>query len=144
MEHLSFIKLNSRAVLPERAHKSDAGLDLSSIEELTLQPGERHPCQTGLSVAIPHRWAGLIVPRSGLAARYGITIVNSPGLIDAGYRGELKVILLNTGHEPYQIEVGSRIAQLVVVQVDLGEPQFVEALPDSLDGRDQGGFGSTG
>jgi dUTP pyrophosphatase len=110
-------RLRAEAVLPDRAYEGDAGLDLSSTQRVELAPGERAVVATGLAVAIPEGYAGFVQPRSGLAAKHGITIVNSPGLIDAGYRGELLVILLNTGSEPFVVEPGMRIAQLVLLEL---------------------------
>jgi len=130
-------------VLPARAHPGDAGLDLVASEALILGPGDRAAVATGWAVAIPEGMAGLVVPRSGNALRHGLTVANAPGLIDAGYRGELKVILVNLGHEPFAIEAGDRIAQLVVTPVSLATAAEVADLPAS-DGRDEGGFGSTG
>jgi dUTP pyrophosphatase len=125
-----------------RAYEGDAGLDLAACERVELGPGERASVGTGLTVAIPEGHAGFVQPRSGLAARHGITILNTPGLIDAGYRGEVKVVLLNTDRdEPFLVEPGMRIAQLVVVPVALPEPREVAELPDSE--RGEKGFGSS-
>jgi dUTP pyrophosphatase len=129
--------------LPVRAHPGDAGLDLVAADPAGLPPGGRAAVGTGIAVAIPPGHAGLVVPRSGLARRHGVTLANAPGLIDAGYRGELTVVLVNLGDAPHRIEPGDRIAQLVVVPVELCEPRRVEELPPS-DGRGEGGFGSTG
>ncbi|MBS1676934.1 MAG: dUTP diphosphatase [Actinobacteria bacterium] len=140
---LAVTKLHASAVLPTRAHPGDAGLDLYSIEEAHLGPGERWGVGTGIAVEIPVGHAGLVLPRSGLAREHGITLVNSPGLIDAGYRGELRVLLLNTDPaETVRIEAGARIAQLVVTPIALAEPVEVAELSDSA--RGDGGFGSTG
>lgn len=128
---------------PTRAHPGDAGLDLSAAEDVLLAPGDRAAVSTGWAVAIPSGMAGLIVPRSGNALRHGLTVANAPGLIDAGYRGELKVLLVNLGDQPVAIATGDRIAQLVVTRVCLGAVLLVDALPAS-DGRGEGGFGSTG
>jgi dUTP diphosphatase len=136
-------RLHPEAVLPTRAHADDAGLDLAACERVELAPGERALVGTGLAVAIPDGHAGFVQPRSGLAVRHGISIVNTPGLIDAGYRGELKVALLNTDpHEPFVVEPGMRIAQLVVLPVPALEPVEVTELPASA--RGAGGFGSSG
>jgi dUTP pyrophosphatase len=117
-------RLHPEAVMPERAYAGDAGLDLSAAERVELAPGARAVVGTGLAVAIPAGHAGFVQPRSGLAAKHGITIVNSPGLVDAGYRGELKVVLLNTDRdEAFVVEPGMRIAQLVVVPVATPEPR---------------------
>jgi len=139
---LSFRRLRSDAVLPERAYSGDAGIDLVSCERVELAPGERATVGTGIAVAIPDGHAGFVQPRSGLAARHGISIVNTPGLIDSGYRGELRVILLNTdGRATFVVEPGMRIAQLVVVPVAAIELIEVEELPESE--RGVRGFGSS-
>lgn len=136
-------RLRPDATLPSRARAGDAGLDLSACDRHVLAPGERALVGTGLAVAIPDGHAGFVQPRSGLAAKHGISIVNTPGLIDAGYRGELKVALLNTDRaETFVVEPGMRIAQLVVLAVPPVQPVEVEELPDSE--RGQGGFGSSG
>jgi dUTP pyrophosphatase len=135
-------RLHAEATLPTRAYEGDAGLDLSACERVELGPGERAVVSTGLAVAIPEGHAGLVLPRSGLAVRHGIGKVNAPGLIDAGYRGELKVVLLNTDRqERFVVEPGMRIAQLVVVPVALPEPTEVAELPASE--RGERGFGSS-
>ena len=135
-------RLHDAATLPIRAYEGDAGLDLAACERVELGPGERAVVGTGLTVAIPDGHAGFVQPRSGLAANHGITILNTPGLVDAGYRGELKVILLNTDTtEPFTVEPGMRIAQLVVVPVAVPEPTEVAELPDSE--RGEKGFGSS-
>jgi len=135
-------RLHDGATLPTRAYEGDAGLDLSASERVELGPGERAVVGTGLTIAIPDGHAGFVQPRSGLAARHGITILNTPGLVDSGYRGELKVVLLNTDRtDQFVIEPGMRIAQLVVVPVALPEPREVAELPDSE--RGEKGFGSS-
>jgi dUTP pyrophosphatase len=135
-------RLRPDAVIPERAYSGDAGLDLSACERVELGPGERAVVGTGLAVAIPEGHAGFVQPRSGLAARHGITIVNTPGLVDSGYRGELRVVLLNTDREHgFVVEPGMRIAQLVVVPVAEPEPYEVDELPESE--RGVRGFGSS-
>ncbi|HEX6228160.1 MAG TPA: dUTP diphosphatase [Solirubrobacterales bacterium] len=140
---LKVSKLEEGAVLPGRAHEGDAGLDLHACEPAHLGPGERWSVGTGIAVEIPEGHAGLVLPRSGLAREHGIALVNSPGLIDAGYRGEVRVLLLNTDPaETFRIEAGDRIAQLVIVAVALAEPVEVEGLSDST--RGDGGFGSSG
>jgi len=142
MTELPVKRLAEHATLPERAYPGDAGLDLAAAERVELPPGARAVVGTGLAVAIPEGHAGFVQPRSGLAARHGITIVNAPGLVDAGYRGELKVVLLNTDPvESFVVEPGMRIAQLVVLPVALLEPQEVGELPASE--RDVRGFGSS-
>jgi dUTP pyrophosphatase len=136
-------RLRADAVLPGRAYQGDAGLDLSACERVELAPGERAVVGTGLAVAIPAGYAGFVQPRSGLADRHGITIVNSPGLIDSGYRGELKVILLNTDRvHGFVVEPGMRIAQLVVLEVPEVELEEVEELPATE--RGVRGHGSSG
>jgi dUTP pyrophosphatase len=135
-------RLRDDAVVPERAYAGDAGLDLAACERVELAPGGRATVGTGLAVAIPEGYAGFIQPRSGLAAKNGITIVNTPGLVDSGYRGELKVILLNTdGNDTFVVEPGMRIAQLVVMLVPGVAPVEVEELPESV--RGVRGFGSS-
>ena len=140
---LRFRRLAAAAAAPERAHDDDAGYDLRAAEEARLEPGERASVGTGIALAVPEGCAGLVLPRSGLAARHGITVANAPGLIDAGYRGEVRVLLLNTDRsETFEVGVGDRIAQLVIVRHEA--PQLVES--DALDesARGVGGFGSTG
>jgi dUTP pyrophosphatase len=135
-------RLREDAVVPERAYAGDAGLDLAACERHELGPGERALVGTGLAVAIPEGYAGFVQPRSGLAARNGISVVNSPGLVDSGYRGEIRVVLLNTDTaEPFVVEPGMRIAQLVVLPVPELEPVVVEELPESE--RGVRGFGSS-
>jgi dUTP pyrophosphatase len=135
-------RLHDGATLPTRAYEHDAGLDLAACERVELGPGERALVGTGLTVAIPNGHAGYVQPRSGLAARHGITVLNTPGLVDAGYRGELKVVLLNTDRsESFVVEPGMRIAQLVVVPVAFPEPREVRELPESE--RGEKGFGSS-
>jgi len=135
-------RLRDDAVVPERAYAGDAGLDLAACERVELAPGSRATVGTGLAVAIPEGYAGFIQPRSGLAAKNGITIVNTPGLVDSGYRGELKVILLNTdSRNTFVVEPGMRIAQLVVMLVPGVDPVEVEELPESE--RGVRGFGSS-
>jgi dUTP pyrophosphatase len=142
MTELPLKRLHDGATLPTRAYEGDAGLDLAASERVELGPGERASVGTGLAVAIPEGHAGFVQPRSGLAARHGITVVNSPGLVDTGYRGELKVVLLNTDKkETFVVEPGMRVAQLVVMPVVLAEPREVAELPASE--RDERGFGSS-
>jgi dUTP pyrophosphatase len=136
-------RLRPDAVMPGRAYHGDAGLDLSACERVELAPGERAVIGTGLAVAIPEGHAGFVQPRSGLADRHGITIVNAPGLIDSGYRGELKVILLNTdSRHPFVVEPGMRVAQLVVLEVPEVELEEVDQLP--VTERGARGHGSSG
>jgi dUTP pyrophosphatase len=135
-------RLRPDAVLPERAYAGDAGLDLSACERVELAPGERALVGTGLAVAIPEGHAGFVQPRSGLASRHGVTILNTPGLVDSGYRGELRVVLLNTDREhTFVVEPGMRIAQLVVLPVAEPEPVEVDELPETE--RGVRGFGSS-
>lgn len=139
---IDFTKSAPDAQVPEYAHSTDAGADLRSVENVTLEPGERKLTATGVSVAIPEGYAGFITPRSGMANKTGVTVLNTPGLIDSGYRGELFVNLINHGYETVSIEAGSKIAQLViqeVVQVSFNE---VETLNES--DRGSNGHGSTG
>ena len=143
MIELPVARLREDAVLPSQAYAGDAGMDLSACERVEIAPGERAVVGTGLAVAIPEGYAGFVLPRSGLAARHGLGKVNSPGLIDAGYRGEVKVILLNTDrHEPFVVEPGMRIAQLVVLELPEVQPVEVAELPESE--RGPGGLGSSG
>ena len=142
MIELPITRLREDATLPGRAYRGDAGLDLASCERVELGPGERAVVGTGLAVAIPEGYAGFVQPRSGLAARHGISVVNSPGLVDPGYRGELRVVLLNTDREqPFVVEPGMRIAQLVVLAVPEVELVVVGKLPESE--RGVRGFGSS-
>lgn len=129
-------------MLPRGAYAGDAGLDLAACERLTLAPGERALVGTGIAVAIPAGYAGFVQPRSGLAAKHGITVLNSPGLVDAGYRGELRVALLNTDTaEAFTVEPGMRIAQLVILETPSVSVVEVDELPDSE--RGERGFGSS-
>lgn len=140
---LHFQLLDPAARVPERAHGGDAGLDLYANESLTIGAGERAAVGTGVAVAIPEGSAGLVLPRSGLAAKHGITLTNAPGLIDAGYRGELRVLLLNTDRtESFEVTKGDRIAQLLVTPFLELEPTVVAELDTSE--RGVGGFGSSG
>lgn len=135
--------LISSDYLPAYAHPGDAGADLVSAEHLVLAPGQRATVPTGVRIALPDGYVAFVVPRSGLAARHGLTIVNSPGTVDAGYRGEIRITLLNTdATEPFEIAVGDRIAQLIVMPVSRARFVPVETLPGSH--RGDGGFGSTG
>ena len=137
------MRLHDGATLPARAYDGDAGLDLAACERVELGPGERAVVGTGLAVAIPEGHAGFVQPRSGLAARHGITILNTPGLVDSGYRGELKVVLLNTDRaEPFVVEPGMRIAQLVIVAVPDLEPVEADELAETE--RGARGYGSSG
>lgn len=143
MIELPVRRLRPDAVVPARAYDGDAGLDLTSCERVVLEPGKRAVVHTGLAVAIPDGYAGFVQPRSGLAARNGLTIVNTPGLVDSGYRGEVLVVLLNTDREQaFVVEPGMRIAQLVVMPIPTLEPVEVEELPESE--RGARGYGSSG
>ncbi len=138
-------RLRDDAVVPLRARSGDAGLDLSACERATIPAGERAAVGTGLAVEIPDGHAGLVVPRSGLALRHGLSIVNAPGVIDSGYRGEIRVILLNTDRDhPFTVEPGMRIAQLLVVPTALVEVVEVEAGELTTTERGESGFGSSG
>jgi dUTP pyrophosphatase len=138
-----FRRLSDAASAPERSHGDDAGYDLRAAEAAEIGPGERASVGTGIAVAIPEGFAGLVLPRSGLAARHGIALVNAPGLIDSGYRGELRVLLLNTDRsEAFAVEPGDRIAQLVIVRHEAPELEEAESLDDTV--RGPAGFGSSG
>lgn len=139
---IAAVRLDGGLPLPAYAKPGDAGLDLRASEFVTLEPGERRLVPTGLAVAIPEGHAGFVLPRSGLAMHKGVTVLNAPGLIDSGYRGELKVLLINHGAEAVSIDRGERIAQLVVQPVARARLVEEERLPDSA--RGEGGFGSTG
>ncbi len=140
---LRYRRLTPEARPPARAHEGDAGFDLHAVESASIAPGRRASVGTGLAVAIPDGHAGLVVPRSGLAARHGISLVNAPGLIDAGYRGELRVLLMNgDADETFEVDPGDRIAQLVVVAV--AGPELHEVAELDATGRGEGGFGSSG
>jgi dUTP pyrophosphatase len=134
-------RLREDAVLPTRAYDGDAGIDLSACEPAELPPSGRASVGTGLAIAVPDGYAGLVLPRSGLAAKHGIGVLNAPGLIDSGYRGEVRIILYNPGRETFRVEPGMRIAQLVLVAVETVRLQEVEELPESE--RGERGFGSS-
>jgi len=142
MIEVEIVRLRAEARVPERAYAGDAGVDLAACEPVTLAPGERALVSTGLAVAIPNGFAGFVQPRSGLATRHGVTVVNAPGLIDSGYRGEIQVVLLNTDKEAtFSAEAGERIAQLVILPV----PEVVLREVDELPSSERGvrGFGSS-
>jgi dUTP pyrophosphatase len=140
---LPVVKLKDEALLPTRAHEGDAGLDLYACEAAHIGPGERWSVGTGVGVEIPAGHAGLVLPRSGLARDHGIALVNAPGLIDSGYRGELRVLLLNTDPaETFRVEPGERIAQLLITPIATPEPVEAAELTESVRGRS--GFGSSG
>jgi dUTP pyrophosphatase len=142
---VSFRRLRPEARVPARAYSGDAGYDLAAAEEVVLAPGERAVVAIGIAITVPDGYAGLVLPRSGLAARHGISLVNAPGLIDPGYRGEIMVPLINHDREEtFEVVIGMRIAQLVLVRA--AEAQFVsvELLEEGVDERGEGGFGSSG
>ncbi len=140
---LAVTKLKEEAVLPSRAHEGDAGLDLYACEAAHIGPGERWSVGTGIALEIPAGHAGLVLPRSGIAREHGISLVNSPGLIDSGYRGEIRVLLLNNDPaEIFRVAAGDRIAQLLITPIALLEPVEATALTESA--RGEGGFGSSG
>jgi dUTP pyrophosphatase len=140
-----FKRLHLEAWTPARAHAGDAGYDLRSVDEVRLTPGGRALIRTGISVAIPKGYAGLVLPRSGLAMRHGVAPVNTPGLIDSGYRGEVMVPLINHDRrQTFRVERGMRIAQLVLVRAEEVAFSEVETLEAGTDGRGEGGFGSSG
>ncbi|MDO5661894.1 MAG: dUTP diphosphatase [Brachybacterium sp.] len=142
-EHQLPVTLDAGATLPSRAHQDDAGLDLYSTEDVEIGPGERALVSTGVRLALPVGTVGMVCPRSGLAARHGVTVLNGPGIVDAGYRGEVKVALLNTDRgTSVQLHAGDRIAQLVILPVVPLDPVAVEDLPTTV--RADGGFGSSG
>jgi dUTP diphosphatase len=136
--------LHPDAQPPARTRPGDAGYDLRCVEPFTLAPGERRVVPTGIAIALPDGVAGLVVPRSGLAARHGLSVVNGPGLIDPTYRGEIRVVLVNLGDETYAGEAGDRIAQLLLVPFLAPATRVVEELPPSADERGADGFGSSG
>lgn len=136
-------RLDPAATLPTHAHEGDAGYDLYALEPVDLAPGHRAMVRTGIAIEVSHGHAALVLPRSGLAAKHGISVVNAPGLIDSGYRGEVRVLLLNTDpEERFRADPGDRIAQLVLVRVETPPVEEAESLTDSVRGDD--GFGSTG
>jgi dUTP pyrophosphatase len=140
---LRFARLSAEAQEPTRAHDGDAGYDLYAVESAVIAPGDRASVGTGIALAIPEGWAGLVLPRSGLAARHGITLPNAPGLIDAGYRGEVRVLLLNTDPaDTFEVAPGDRIAQLLLVRHEAPELEEVATLEETV--RGAGGFGSSG
>ena len=140
--HIDVQLLHPAAAVPERRHDGDAGYDLRCVEAFALAPGERRLVPTGVAIALPEGVAGLVVPRSGLAAEHGLSVVNGPGLIDPGYRGEVKVVLVNLGSEPFEARAGHRVAQLLLVPFVAPELRVVGALGET--DRGAGGFGSSG
>jgi len=139
---LSFKRIHPEAVLPAYAHPSDAGMDVRSVETLVLAPGKRALVHTGLVINLPPMYEAQVRPRSGLALKQGITVLNTPGTIDSGYRGEIGVILINLGEQDFEIKVGDKIAQLVIAPVT--QPEVVETEVIDETDRGTGGFGSTG
>ena len=134
--------LNESAILPEKQHDSDAGYDLFSIEKIILKPNEIHKVKTGIAIQIPTNYGGLVLPRSGLSSKHGISLINTPGLIDSGYRGELLIPLINHSVNEYEIDKHERIAQLILIESPEVKIEVVSDLDDS--DRDSKGFGSTG
>jgi dUTP pyrophosphatase len=143
-ETLGYRLLRSGARAPVRTRPGDAAFDLLTDEAFTLEPGKRHRATTGVSIALQPEWAGLVVPRSGLAANHGITLLNAPGLIDPNYRGELMVVMHNAGDEPYEVHAGDRVAQLLIVRFAATTLVELEELPPPPDDRAHQGFGSSG
>lgn len=135
-------KVNKNAVMPFYAHKGDAGLDLFSVEEVLIKPMERKLVSTGIKIQLPQNTEAQVRPRSGLALKYGITLLNTPGTVDEGYRGEIKVLMINLGQESFLVEKGMKIAQMIVKPVERVDVEEVEELSDTE--RGEGGFGSTG
>ena len=135
-------KIHKDAKIPAYAHEGDSGMDLYSVEETILQPGETKLVKTGLQIAVPKGFEAQVRPKSGLAAKFGVTILNTPGTVDSGYRGEVMIILVNHGKEEYKVEKGKKIAQMVIAKVEEAKIEVVEDLDDTT--RKDGGFGSTG
>ena len=135
-------KIREDAKIPAYAHEGDSGMDLYSVEETILQPGETKLVKTGLQIAVPKGFEAQVRPKSGLAAKFGVTVLNTPGTVDSGYRGEVMVILINHGKEEYKVEKGKKIAQMVIAKVEEAKIDVVEDLDDTT--RKDGGFGSTG
>ena len=135
-------RLHPKAILPKYAHPGDAGMDLYAIEAVSIEPGHRALIATGIAIALPPNTEAQVRPRSGLALKRGITVLNSPGTVDESYRGEIKVILINHGNQPFQVEAGMRIAQMVICPVIYAQIEAVTELDETIRGR--GGFGSSG
>jgi len=135
-------KIHANAKVPAYAHDGDSGMDLFSVEEVELMPGETKVVKTGLQVSMPKGFEAQVRPKSGLAAKFGVTVLNTPGTVDSGYRGEIMVILANLGKDAYKVEKGKKIAQMVIARVEEAEVEEVEALDETA--RNTGGFGSTG
>lgn len=135
-------KVSGNAKMPSYAHPGDSGMDLYSSEDIVLKPGERKLVKTGIKIAVPEGFEAQVRPKSGIAVKNGVTVLNTPGTIDSGYRGEVQVILVNLGKEAFKVEKGKKIAQLVIAKVEQAEIEEVEKLDDTS--RNTGGFGSTG
>ena len=135
-------KIHEDAKIPAYAHEGDSGMDLYSVEDTVLQSGETKLVKTGLQIAVPKGFEAQVRPKSGLAAKFGVTVLNTPGTVDSGYRGEVMVILINHGKEEYKVEKGKKIAQMVIAKVEEAKIEVVEDLDDTT--RKDGGFGSTG
>ncbi len=135
-------RLNENAILPEKQHDSDAGYDLHSIEEIILRPNKIYKIRTGIAIQIPNHYAGLVLPRSGLSSKYGISLINTPGLIDSGYRGELLIPLINHSSNEYTINKTERVAQLILIEIPEVKIEVTSDLDES--DRESKGFGSTG
>lgn len=144
MVSVPLVRLDPGLPVPARGRAGDAAFDLQARVDVVIEPGARCLVPTGMAVALPEGWCGLLLGRSGLALHQGVTVLNSPGLVDAGYRGELQVVLVNLGSDTVHLERGQRIAQLLVQPVPAVELLEVEALPSSTDGRGSAGFGSSG
>jgi dUTP pyrophosphatase len=144
LDRLEVRLLHPAAVAPARSRAGDAGYDLRAVEAFALTPGERAAVATGVAIALPPGVAGLVVPRSGLAARHGLSVVNGPGLIDPNYRGEIRIVLVNLGEARFEARTGDRIAQLLLVPFVAPDVSVVEELPPSPDDRGENGFGSSG
>jgi len=142
MMELKVKKLCEEAKIPQYAHEGDSGMDLYSVEEATLEPGETKTVKTGLQISIPKGFEAQVRPKSGLASKFGVTVLNTPGTVDSGYRGEIMVILANLGKEAYKVEKGKKIAQVVIAKVEEADIKVVESLDETT--RNKGGFGSTG
>lgn len=135
-------KITGTAIIPKRAHHDDAGLDLAAKETVTVSVGARVTIGTGIAVALPEGTVGLVYPRSGLASRHGLTLVNAVGVVDSGYRGEIMLAIINHGHRPFTIEAGMRVAQMIITPYLAPEIEIVDQLDDTA--RGTGGLGSTG
>ena len=135
-------KINPEAKIPAYAHEGDSGMDLHSVENATIEPGERKTVKTGLAISLPKGFEAQVRPKSGLAGNHGITVLNTPGTVDSGYRGEIMVIMANLGNQPYKVEKGKKIAQMVIAKDEEAEVEETEKLDETT--RSDGGFGSTG